>query len=105
MSFWKDKDGNKLTRKEFMDRWKSGIQSVTPLQQIKIQVRSTIIMLVGILTGIIVTLFNIKTLWWVLIILVGVFGVTLMQFLGLLQKKKALEDIELVMKGSGENVL
>ena len=81
-----------------MKRWKSGIQSVTPLQQIKIQVRSTTIMLVGILAGIIVTLFNIKTLWWVLIMLVGVFGVTLVQFLGLIQKKKVLEDIELIMK-------
>ncbi len=98
MTFFKDKKGNELTRKEFMQRWKSGIQSVTPLQQIKIQVRSTMIMLVGILAGIIVTLFNIKTLWWVLIILVGVFGVTSVQFLGLLQKKKVLEDIELIMK-------
>ncbi|KKN16035.1 hypothetical protein LCGC14_0979970 [marine sediment metagenome] len=99
MKFLKDKQGNKLTYSEYMQRWKSGIQSVTPLQQIKIQIRSTIIMLVGILAGIIVTLFNIKTLWWVLIILVGVFGVTSVQLLGSLQKKKALEDIEIVMKG------
>lgn len=98
MSFWKDKQGNELNRKEFMVRWKQGIQLVTPLQQINIQVRSTIIMLVGILAGIIVTMFKIKLLWWVLIILVGVFGVTSMQLLGLLQKKKALEDMEKIMK-------
>ena len=81
-----------------MQRWKSGIQSVTPLQQIKIQVRSTLIIMSGIVMGIIVTIINIKTLWWVLIMLVGVFGVTLVQFLGLIQKKKVLEDIELIMK-------
>lgn len=103
MSFWKDKKGNELTRKEFMDRWKSGIQSVTPLQQVKINIRSTMIMLVGILAGIIITSINIKTLWWVLIILVGVFGVTSMQFLGLLQKKKALEFIDIQIREVNKN--
>ena len=98
MHFWKDKEGNELTRKEFMDRWKQGIQSVTPLQQIKFQIRSTILILIGLVSGIILTIINIKILWWVLIILVGVFGITSTQFLGLLQKKKALEDIELMMK-------
>lgn len=98
MTFWKDKEGNELTFKEFMSRWKSGIQSVTPLQQIKIQVRSTKIILFGILAGIIVTIFKIDMLWWVLIILIGVFGVTSMQFLELLQKKKMLEDMEEIMK-------
>ncbi len=94
MKIWKDKQGKKLTSKEFMDRWKSGIQSITPLQQLKIQIRSTKIMLFGIVAGIVVTMINVKTLWWVLIILVGVLGVTTVQFIGLLQKKKGLEHIE-----------
>ena len=102
MTFWKDKQGNELSFKQFTQRWKSGIQSVTPLQQIKIQVRSTKIILFGILAGIVITIINIKTLWWVLIMLVGVFGVTTVQFIGLLQKKKMLEDIEIQMKGGEE---
>lgn len=94
MKFWKDKDGNKLTYSEFLARWKDGIMSITPLQQIKTQTRSTLIMLVGVLAGIIVTITQVKKLWWVLIILIGAFGVILMQFIGLAQKKKFLENIE-----------
>jgi hypothetical protein len=97
--FLKDKKGNKLTGKEFMSRWKDGIQSVTPLQQAKVQVRSTMLILMGILTGIIISIIKIRTMWWILIILIGVFGVTSIQFLGLLQKKRLLENIEIQMKG------
>lgn len=95
---FKDKDGNKLTYKEYMARWKEGIQQVTPLQQTKAQHKSTIIMLIGILAGIIICVANIKELWWVLLILVGAFGVTGMQLLGLYQKKKALENLDIMMK-------
>ena len=94
MKFWTDKEGNELTYKEFMGRWKSGIQKVTPLQQVRVQIRSTIIMLIGILAGIIVSIINFSKIWWVTIILIGVFGFTFVQFIGLMQKKNALENFE-----------
>ena len=85
-----------------MSRWKQGIKSVTPLQQLRIQIRSTVIMLIGILSGIIMTVINVKNLWWVTIILVGVFGFTSMQLVGLVQKKNVLENIEIQLEGGKE---
>ena len=92
MKVWTDKKGKELTYKEFIGRWKEGIQKITPLQQARVQVRSTIIMLIGILAGIIVSIMNFNKIWWVTIILVGVFGFTFMQFVGLMQKKNVLEN-------------
>ncbi len=97
--FWKDKQGNKLTYKQFMERWKQGIQKVTPLQQIKIQVRSTKLSLIGIVAGIGVSIWKIENLWWVLLILLGVLGVTSMQLVGMIQKRNILEKIEEIKRG------
>ena len=102
--FWKDKQGNKLTRKEFFERWKKGIQMVTPLQQIRIQIRSTKISLIGVVAGIGVSIYNFKNLWWVLLILLGVLGVTSMQLLGMVQKRNILENIEKLNKEVNDNV-
>lgn len=104
MKVWKDKQGNKLNGKEFIQRWKSGLQKVTPLQQTKVQVRSTWIMVIGLIAGIIISIFTIRNLWWLLIILIGGLGNTLMQLLGLWQKKKLLENFENSLKG-GNNGL
>lgn len=90
----KDKFGNKLTRKEYFERWKQGLQGVTPLQSTTIQIKSTWIMLFGLLAGIVITLFAFKQLWWVFLILIGGLGNTLMQQLGLWQKKKLLQRFE-----------
>ena len=81
-----------------MERWKKGIEQVTPLQQAKAQFKSTIIMLIGILTGIIITISQFKKLWWVMLILVGAFGVTSVQLLGLFQKKRALQKFDKLAK-------
>jgi len=88
---WKDKDGKEVGREEFMERWKKGMAGVTPLQQVDVQIRSTWIMIVGIIAGIVVTIIAIKTTWWLLIILVGALGNTSIQQLGLWQKKLLLE--------------
>jgi len=90
-TFWKDKEGNKLTAKEFFKRWKSGIECVTPLIQTNIQVHSTWIMVLGICLGIVISLFGFSKLWWVFIILVGALGNTLMQLVSLKQKQKILK--------------
>ena len=81
-----------------MERWKKGIEQVTPLQQAKAQFKSTIIMLIGILTGIIITISQFKKLWWVMLILCGAFGVTSIQLLGLFQKKRALQKFDELAK-------
>ncbi len=94
MHFWKDKEGNKLTYKQFIKKWSEGIQKVTPLQQTRIQVRSTKISLIGIVSGIGVSIWKFENLWWVLLILLGVLGVTSMQLLGMIQKRNILENIE-----------
>ncbi len=104
MKFWKDKEGNKLTRKEFFDKWKQGIQKVTPLQQARIQIRSTKISLIGIVAGIGVSIYKFENLWWVLLILLGVLGVTSMQLVGMIQKRNILENIEKLKEVTNNNV-
>jgi len=95
MKFWTDNDGNKLTFRQFITRWKEGVEGTTPLQQTIIQIYSTVIIITGLLIGIVITLIGFKTLWWVTIILVGALGNTSVQLLGLVQKKKAykLQDL------------
>lgn len=88
----KDKQGNKLTWKEYIARWKQGIQNISPLQQIRVQIRSTWITLVGIVGGIIICLFSIATLWWLLLILIGALGNTIVQQIGLFQRKKIFDS-------------
>ena len=89
-----DKEGNVLTWKEYGARWKKGIEGVTPLQQLKVQMQSTWIMLVGIVAGIVICLIAIKSYWWLLLILVGALGNTSVQQLGLWQKVKIFKQLE-----------
>jgi len=92
--FWKDKEGKELSYREFMDRWKKGMEGITPLQQIKGQLNSTYIMLLGIAAGFVVTLFNLKNLWWLTIILGAAFFNSGIAALGLWQKVRILENLE-----------
>lgn len=95
----RDKKGNYLTFKEYMARWKQGLMKVTPLQQVRIQLRSTIIIIIGLLAGIFISIIGIRSLWWLLIVLIGALGNTLVQLLGLWQKKKLLEKFNIDLKG------
>jgi hypothetical protein len=79
--------------KEFMRKFKSGIEGITPLQQAKMIQRSTWISFLGVLLGIGVTLWQWKNMWWVLIILLGGAGITIVQLIGGYQKVKILENI------------
>jgi len=102
MAFWKDKQGKQLTRAEFMVRWKKGIADVTPYQQVKMQVRSTYLMIAGFIAGIIITFLSIKTLWWLLLILIGGLGINVMQLISMRQKLAAFKLWEEQMQG-GKN--
>ena len=95
MKIWKDKFGNKLTAGEFFSRWKHGLAKVTPLQQVNIQIKGTYIIILGLCAGIFICSLNIKTLWWLMVILVGGLVNTSVQLLGLWQKKVILAKFDL----------
>lgn len=82
--------------KEFLARWKGGMQQITPLQQTKVQILSTAIVLIGIVAGLIISIINGKNLWWLGLILGGALINTGLQFIALLQRKKMLISIEQV---------
>ena len=96
---FKDKSGNELTGKEAMQRWKRGMQSVTPLQQTKISLIGSIIMFIGVITGIIAAI--VGKLWWLLIIMCGSFILIGVGLLGTLQKYWALKRIDNAIKMAG----
>ena len=88
------KTGEVLTWKEFFKRWKQGMEGVTMFQQVKMQIQATWITIIGILCGITVCIFALKTLWWLLIILIGGLYNTSIQMLSLIQRKNQLKQFE-----------
>ena len=79
------------------------MESITPLQQTKMQINSTWIIIIGLIAGIVISAMNIKTLWWLLLILVGGLGNTAVQQMGLLQKKQILMRFESI--GTFDNII
>lgn len=90
----KDKYGNQLTWKEFFTRWKQGIDKVTELQKVGTQIFSTWIVVIGLLCGIVVGIWKIRTYWWLLIIFTGALINTSVGLLGLYQRRKMLKIYE-----------
>lgn len=86
------KSGEKITTKEFISRWKDGIERVTPLQQSFIQLIGSFIALIGIAWGIIAS--SIFTQYWLTTILSGAFIVSGIQTLGIYQRYKTFKKIE-----------
>lgn len=84
MGFFKDKEGNSLTRAEYMARWKKGMEGVTPLQQAKVSFWGMSITMMGILWGLLFGAYFKH--WWLVIILVGSVFVQSMQMLGIWQR-------------------
>jgi len=94
MKFWKDKEGKKITFKEFLGRWKEGIEGITPKQKLKSQSSGTTLQLIGIVLGIVISIMNFKMLWWVGIILVGALITTGTTYLTIKQQLMALKKFE-----------
>lgn len=86
--------------KEFFSRWKGGVEKITPLQQIKVSIIGSVLVLIGIIIGIITTLTT-KT-WWLVIILLGSLFVTGIGFIGTLQRYFALKRIDDLIKEQTE---
>jgi len=95
----KDKSGKEITRKEFMERWKQGMKEISPLQQTKISLMGSWLVIAGVIAGI-VTSFIIGA-WWLLAILLGSLLVTGVSLLGLWQKYSALKKIDEQIKQLG----
>jgi hypothetical protein len=99
----KDKEGNKLTWKQYRARWKEGIQAITPLQQTKTNLIGQWIVLIGIVIGLIAT-FRLK-LWWLCIILIGSSIISITSLLGFYQKYFILRDLDkIIMGGQDEQI-
>ncbi len=94
MKVWRTPKGEWLTFKEFMERWRKGIEGLTPLQIINTHLRSLKLALIGILLGLYYSIMAFKQLYWLFVILLGSLGIMLSQWVVIWQKKKALENIE-----------
>ena len=82
--FWKDKKGEELNLKQFLGRWKKGVEGVTPLQQTTTTLWSYPLVIGGLVTGIVIMI--IRKEWWLLVILCGSLPMTLMGLLSTYQK-------------------
>ena len=89
-----ERAGEKIGWSEFFKLWKEGINEISGTDQLKWQVRSTYIVLFGILCGLGTSLYNYDTMWWVAIILSGAFLNSLITLLGQKQRLNLLMKFE-----------
>jgi len=94
--FWKAKDGEKLTFKQFLKRWWQGVEGVTPLQQTKTTLWGFPFIVGGSVWGFVVTL--IDGTYWMALLIFGTFPITAMQIVSNWQKYKSLKKVEEAMK-------
>lgn len=90
----KDKYGNKLTIKEYLARWREGIDGITASQKLKAQQGGTRITLTGLFLGLAVSIYGWEKLWWVGIVLIGAIINTGVQYLGQRQQLNQLKKLE-----------
>jgi len=97
----RDRAGKEITVKEFFQRWKQGIQAVTPLQQTFISLIGNILVLIGVIVGLITTF--LLGVWWLFIVLLGSLFLSSMGLLANLQKYIAFKDLQRRMKNVEES--
>ena len=91
-----------LGHKEFMRRFKQGVETSSPLDQTKAQLVFTRMTLIGIALGFMVSVYNGKSLWWLAIILGAAFGNTYIQFIATKQKMKQLQQVQDLINSATE---
>jgi uncharacterized membrane protein YoaK (UPF0700 family) len=85
-----------METKEFISKWKGGIEMVTPLQRAKVDLISYSIIIIGMILGIII---NIRAkVWWLVIVLSGSLLLLVMTYLSAIQKYKMLNKFEQEVK-------
>src|SRR3990167_1299541 len=82
-----------MTNKTFISKWKAGMAKATPLQLTEATQKGNWVMLLGIITGIIVMVFN-KSFWWIEIILVASLFNHAIVMIGNWQKIKQFREVE-----------
>ena len=100
--FWKARNGEQLTFKQFLGRWKSGVEGITPLQQTKTSLWGFPLIYGGTITGIVIMI--IRREWWLLAILCGSLPILTMQFVSILQKYFRQKKIQDTMKELNEQM-
>jgi len=96
----KDKEGNKLTPKEFIKRWGEGIQNLTPVQKLTNESRATVITLVGFLVCLVaLVIFRDKMIvsWFaygLILIFIGNAWTTTLKWFGIRQQLKYFNNME-----------
>ena len=98
--FIKDRAGKKIGFKEFMSRWKNGIEGITPLQQAKTNIMGTSITLIGIFSGIVINaLVRMENQWiWIEIILTGSLILVVIQMITGLQKYWKFKKVDKIQQ-------
>lgn len=86
--------GEQISTKEFMSRWKQGIMNITQLQQSQNLFWNSWLIVIGIVAGIVVSIYNFKNLWWLMIVLLGALGNTIVMQIANYQKMIRLKEIE-----------
>jgi len=86
-----------IEQKPFLERWKAGIEKVTPLQRLEVTQRSNWIMLIGLFSGMIVMLWQLKNFWWIELILGASLFNQAVTMIGIQQQIKAFRKVEAMM--------
>jgi len=94
----RDKAGNYLTFKEYMIRWKQGIENLTPLQKITNDIRGTFITLLGFIFSLFAVIWLREKIgllaYGLTLIFVGTSITTFFKWIGLRQQLKYFNEIE-----------
>ena len=80
-----------MKTKEFFSKWKEGIMKVNAYEIVKISLFGNSLVVFGILLGLYVMF--ISRIWWVVIILIGSLILTIISYLGMIQKYIQLKKI------------
>lgn len=104
--FAKDNDGKEVKTKDFFQRWKDGIEGISPLQQSKTSLMGSWIVLSGVLGGMIINaLVRISSQWiWIEVILLGSLVLVVMQMIGGFQKYWKFKQADVVQKQFEEDM-
>lgn len=102
MKIWKDTSGKWITPQEFRQRFSEGVQGITPLQQKKSQLFFTWLVILGLICGIVVSIYSWKTLWWLAIVLIAGLGNTCVGLIGAYQQYKILKNMDSIIQGSSD---
>lgn len=98
--FWKSKSGEELKFKEFLSRWKDGMEGITPLQQTRTTLWSFFPLVFGVMWGLVVTLMS--GTYWMSLILGATLPITSIQVLSTWQKYRRLKLIHEATKDLGK---